>query len=575
MSIGAGGVIDQLWVAIGIKPEGSGFAQIKREVDESKSALLSMGTAVKAFVAGFAIKAVADIGSTFEQNQIQIAGFLSALGQSSDFNQGLVDAQGVIAQITKDAAILPGEAQEYIDVFKAGLPFVQGAMPGGSLGDITKFTNQLTAIGKTFGLDSGLIAREFDHMLSPGKGMASLRLPLFRQLLSFMPKMANGARVTAESFNAMSAPQRLQVLQDTFVKLQPMLDASAQSFDAMWGAAVSALKQMTRVATVPLFKGMKAALDAVNGALYDGNGKLTEFGQGIVDAISTGMRYVTQFLTMAGKLTMWFVKSKAGAIAVKGAIGLLGTALTGLAVMKTVESFKSLLGVMTNLKSLMSGALFLAIGLIAEDLYQFATGGDSVTGLLVERLGPALTMIEGAIGLIGAALLAATLAGSPLLALFLLLAGIGLEIYVLSTHWDEFVGGMKATWEAFVQSIEDGANDIATALGSSPIFNTQKNQESNLDADYAKNVAILRARKAPIAGAIPAGQGPGASWAPNTSWAPSDSMDSGPVAPQADNSTKNSNNKITIQVNGTKDPKATGKEVSREIVRTAGGGVKY
>ena len=152
----------------------------------------------------------------------------------------------MIQQIAKDAALLPGEADEYIEVFKAGLPFVQKAMPGGSLSDITKFTNQLTAIGKTFGLDSGLIAREFDHMLSAGKGQASLRLPLFRQLLSFMPALRSGARVTAESFNAMTAPQRLQLLQSTFVKLQPMLDASANSFDAMWGAAVSGLKRLTR-----------------------------------------------------------------------------------------------------------------------------------------------------------------------------------------------------------------------------------------------------------------------------------------------------------------------------------------
>ena len=54
--------------------------------------------------------------------------------------------------------------------------------------------------------------------------MASLRLPLFRQLLTFMPKMANGARVTAEAFNAMSAPDRLKLLQATpSAKLQ--LDA--------------------------------------------------------------------------------------------------------------------------------------------------------------------------------------------------------------------------------------------------------------------------------------------------------------------------------------------------------------
>ena len=145
----------------------------------------------------------------------------------------------------------------------------------------------------------------------------------------------------------------------------------------------------------------------------------------------------------------------------------------------------------------------MALALIAEDLYQFETGGDSVTGMLVDKLGPALTMIAGAVGLIAAALGAATLAGSPLLAVFLLLAAIGVEIYALATHWDEFVGGMKATWEAFVQSIEDGANGIAQALGASPIFNTKQNQENNFDDKYAQQRAILRARKQPMGPAIP------------------------------------------------------------------------
>ncbi len=383
---GGGTILDSLWIALGIRVEGDGLKEVKAQVNEAKESLISAGAALKTFIAGFAIHEIAKIGSTFEQNQIQIAGFISGLSDGTkDFKQGMVDAQGVIQQITKDAAILPGEAQEYIDVFKAGLPFVQGAMPGGSLSDVTAFTNKLTAIGKTFGLDSGLIAREFDHMLSPGKGMASLRLPLFRQLMSFMPKMANGARVTAEAFNAMSAPARLKILSDTFEKLQPMLDASANSFDAMWGAAVSAVKQMTRVATAPLFKGMKVALDQINAAFYDTTGKLTAFGQGVVDAVGTGTKYLTQFLTMAGHVVMWFAKSKAGAVALKVALGLLGTALAGLALEKTVSSFGKLFGVMGNIKSLLTGGLLALLALVAEDLYQFYTGGNSVTGLLLKR----------------------------------------------------------------------------------------------------------------------------------------------------------------------------------------------
>jgi hypothetical protein len=575
MSIGAGGVIDQLWIALGIQSDTSGLRSIRQEISETKSSLLSIGGAVKAFVAGFAIKEVADIGATFENNRNSIAGFLSEMGLSSDFNAGLQDASDIVNKITIDAAKWPGEAEDYIRVFKAGLPFLKDAVPGGRNG-IVDFLDNFTAVVKSKNpdIDIGTIARETRELF---EGRAMNKNNVFVSLLSSLKLLDGQADITDKKFNAMTQPQRVQLLQALFTKMKPQIDAAAGSFDAMWGAAVSALKQMTRVATKPLFEGMKKALDAVNAALYDSNGKLTVFGQGIVDAISTGTGYLAQFLGVGGKLVLWFAQTKVGAAAFKVALGLLGTALTGLAVEKTVSSFASLLKVMTNLKSLMTGGLFLAIGLIAEDLYQFATGGDSVTGILVDQLGPALTMIEGALGLIAAALLAATLAGSPLIAVFLLLAAIGVEIYALSTHWDEFVGGMKATWEAFVQSIEDGANGIAAALGSSPIFNTQKNQESDLDSKYAKQRAILRARKAPLAVAIPEGYRPisdGQPWSPGwRSWTPADSMPSGGGS-HTTNHVTNNTSVGGINVNGAKDPKAVAKETAREIVRTTGGGVK-
>jgi hypothetical protein len=401
MGAGAGSIIDEFWVALGIKPDPEGFKQIHRQVDEAKESLLSVGGAMKAFVAGMAVKEIASIGSTFEQNRIQIAGFLSALGQSSDFNAGLHDAEGVIAQITKDAALLPGEAQEYIEVFKAGFPFVKAAMPGGSLKDMTDFTNQLTAIGKTFGLDAGLIAREFDHMLSAGKGQASLRLPLFRQLMAFMRNVPGQAKLTAESFNAMTAPARLHLLQSTFKQLQPMLDASASSFDAMYGAAVSMVKQLTRVTTAGLFDQIKRGLDQINHLFFNDDATLTDFGKNFVEGAKTIIRWISQIISMLGGMAMWLVKSEVGSKLLKVALVGLGLALAALALEGTISSFGKLFSVLFNIKRLLTGALFVAIALIAEDLYVFSQGGDSVTGMLVKKFGPGLMKVVGIVGVLG------------------------------------------------------------------------------------------------------------------------------------------------------------------------------
>jgi hypothetical protein len=406
----AGTVIDSFMIALGFKVDPAGLKDVRKQADQAKESLLGVGTALKTFVAGFAIKEIADIGSTFEQNQNQIAGFLSGLGQSSDFNAGLEDAQGVIQQITKDAAKLPGEAQEYIEVFKAGYPFVQQAMPGGSLHQITDFTNQLTAIGKSFSLDSGLIAREFDHMLSPGRGMASLRLPLFRQLLNFMPKMQNGARVTAESFNAMSAPQRLALLQATFAKLQPMLEKSATSFDAMWGAAVSAIKQITRLATVPLFKAMKKGLDALNATFFDADNNLTDFGKGFVSTAKTIIGWIGQILGMGGAFVSWLVHSKVGMVGLKLAAIAVGLALAGMALEGTIGTIGKMVKAIGNWKRALMGGLFIALVLIAEDIYTFIKGGDSLVGKLLHEWPVAFTVVTALLGTLGLAFVAVKVA---------------------------------------------------------------------------------------------------------------------------------------------------------------------
>jgi hypothetical protein len=572
VSVGAGGVIDQLWVALGIKPDSTGFRQIKQEVDEAKSSLLSVGTAVKAFVAGFAIKEVADIGATFENNRNSIAGFLSEMGLSSDFTAGLQDASDIVNKITIDAAKWPGEAEDYIKVFKAGLPFLKDAVPGGRNG-IVDFLDNFTAVVKSKNpdIDIGTIARETRELF---EGRAMLRNNVFMSLLPSLKLLDGQAGLTAQKFNAMTQPQRVQLLQALFTRMKPQIDAAANSFDAMWGAAVSALKQMTRVATAPLFKGMKQGLDAINSALYDANGKLTPFGQGIVDAISTGVKYLTQFMAMGGHLLLWFAHSKAGALTFKAALSLLGAALTGLAVEKTIGSFASLLKVMTNLKSLLTGGLFLAIGLIAEDLYRFATGGNSVTGLLAKKFPDAfmgamaaVQQLSDALGVIGQ-VLSVVVSNSNLLLTALILLGAAFAPEA-ALGAGMFWIGQKAA-ELIVQFTK--LIGLAHALGfvaeePDSLQNFKSNYDRNASADDDEPNFL---RKIPSTIRRPVVTAPTPTW---HAWSPADSAAPGAFA-GATSSQVNNNQKIDINIQST-EPRAAGKEAAREIVRTANSGVKF
>lgn len=567
-------VIDSFFVALGFKVDTSGLNELKAKTDEARESILSWGSALVGLVGGIALHKVAEIGSTFEQNRIQIAGFLSALGQSSDFNTGLQDASEVIQKITTDAAKLPGEAEEYIEVFKAGLPFVQAAMPGGSNNDILEFTDKLTAIGKTFGLDAGLIGREFDHMLSPGKGTASLRLPLFRQLLPFMQKVEGQAHLTAESFNAMAAPQRLHLLQSTFVKLQPMLDASADSFEAMWGSLKSGVQQLARMGTGGLFLGIKKQIQAFTSAFVDDKGKLTKRGQDIVAALSKISSVIGTLLRDGTQLTMWFIDvathSKAFQVVLVALAGLLAGSIWESFAGKLAKFIKGF-----KLATLVSGLLWLALGLIVEDVWGFFHGADSLTGVLVNKLGPGIWVVAAAVGALATAFVAlkvqALLAGAgmvlafwPVFAAIAAVGLLGIAIYELWKHWDEIIANMRKGWEQFVAALKTGPHDIAVALG----FGSTEDMAAA--AAKQRSFGSGRGISAPGADVIWRNPDTGLEETHKAGWSPPAKY--GSVAGYGGSTVNHGDVRIDkIEIKST-DPKEAGREVARQV-RTAQSGM--
>lgn len=486
------GIIDSFYVALGFKNDPSGLNEFKKQAEGVKDSVLSMGNVITAAVAGYAVKGIAEIGSTFEQNKIVIAGFLSGLGLSSDFNAGLKDADKTIQSIVKAAATLPGEAEEYVQVFKVALPFVQQAIPGGSIEQITDFTNQLTAVGKTFGIAASVIGHEADALLGP-QGRASIRFPLFVQLQSFMRKLPGQANLTAESFNRMTQPERLQLMAGAFKLLGPMLDASSKSFDAMWGAAVSAFKQIVRFTTEPLFEGMKKGLDALNATFFDTNGQLTEFGQEVVDIGKMIGYVITRALSFGGGLIAMLFRMRGIGTVLKVLFGVLIPVATMLAFKNLTGKVLSLVFGLQKLKvamvadMLIMGALAIAVFLIAEDLWSFAHGVDSVTGLLVEKWGPALYIIIGALALLVGGMAAVAVASNvtaiamalswiaalaPILLVIAAVALLAKAIFDISRHWNTFKLALKLPL-AKIKDMAPGmenehfADQVRAAMGES------------------------------------------------------------------------------------------------------------
>jgi hypothetical protein len=287
---------------------GSAFSGLGGVISRVTSMFNPLNMAIGALSGVVGVGAISKLGSDFEQTQTVMAGFLSSLGL---FKSGYDEAAKIMEDIRIKAAALPGEANEYIEVFKAGLPTVSKAI-GGTVQQMAAFTNQYTAVAKTLQVDAGQAARDLDLMLRAGTGQAGMDVRTFTQMLPFMRQVAGYADLSRESFNKMNEQARGKLLQDTFSKLQPMLDASATSFDAMWGAMKSNTKELIRLSSAPLFEGMKKGLERMNLVFYDSNGALTETGLRVIEVGEN----ISKHIVTAVQTAVGWVKELAAAFEV-------------------------------------------------------------------------------------------------------------------------------------------------------------------------------------------------------------------------------------------------------------------
>lgn len=558
-------IIDSFFIALGIKVDPSGLEKAKDAAKDARESILSMGTALTGLVAGLALHKVAEIGSTFEQNTNQIAGFLSALSLSSDFNAGLGDASKIMQKITADAARLPGEAEDYIDVFKSNAAFLKTGLPGSNANQIADWTNRLTAVAKSVAsnLDSAQIAREAGQLLAV-EGRAGGHNVLWQKLLPFLMQVEGQSKITATAFNAMAQPERVKLLGQAFDKLQPLLDKSATSFDAMAGAFKSNVTQLVRLGTADLFEGMKNDLNDLNNTFFDTNGNLTDTGKEVVRLIASLSRAVATLLRDGKDVVIWLADASKHTDMFKVALGGLLVLVAGSAWTKmaaSVVKFASGLRVAT----IATGLLVVGLGLLIEDVWGFYNGADSVTGLLIDKLGPGLEIMIGLISVF-------TLMLSP--ALFLL-GFMAVAVYEVYTHWQElldFVEGGLNGWVNVLNEVIDAMNVVNKLLGADEAhmnkhfegfsFATRHRDEANAADVLGPGGGVLAGQMGQLSPMAAGAYGPGAPMA--SSWLYQGANPGG----AGGGMTNNTYGPVSVTVTESKDAKATGREVQRAI-RTA------
>lgn len=459
----SGNVIDQLWVALGFKADDAGLKQFKAQAQSVRDGVLELGAAIAGVAAtGMALKAAVNISDTFEKNSTAIGLFLSQFGQASDFAEGLSKAEGVLNKITNDAAKLPGTAEDYIEVFRAGLPAIANAFQGQTPEAIADFTNMFAALGNVLQVDAPQIGRDMALMLGP-VGRAGGHVKTFASMLGSLRRLPGMENLNAEKFNAMSQEARIALIRQVTESKQ-VKDAmahSADGYDAMIGALSSGIKQLTRLGTAGLFKGIKDALADINALFFQADGKLTATGENVVELLTFVGRILSRILRDGVDMVVWFARLTKESKAFKLVLFGIG-AFFAASNMMTVIGLLAKLAAGFKLAALTAGFMWIALGLLIEDVYGFLTGADSVTGELVEEWAPALDLIIGLIIALAGAIAA------PLGVLMALIA-LGVSLYA---QWDNIItfieGGING-WIKLLNAVIEKINVVMGALGFSGI----------------------------------------------------------------------------------------------------------
>jgi hypothetical protein len=267
-----------------LRGAGTSAANVLGSITSSALSVAGGGLAVLGAGVIAATTSMATMQSSAEGTRLRLSGMLVAFGQAGNMAQGAQIAAQTLEQINRAAATLPGEAEEYVTVFTAGFASINQAV-GGSLTEMTNFSNRFAAIGRTMGVDAEQIGRDLQQVLG---GHAGADVLTFQRMLPYLRLVRGQANLTAEAFNRMSSPERVRILNAGMASLGPMLEEAGGTFDAITGSIKSSLRSIAMTASAPMFERMKTSLQAVDRYLQNSSSSLRTFGDtasGYVDPV--------------------------------------------------------------------------------------------------------------------------------------------------------------------------------------------------------------------------------------------------------------------------------------------------
>lgn len=232
---------------------------------------------------------IADIHQSAEDMTNTMSGTFSALGLATDIDDGAARATAALASINAAAATLPGEASEYITVFQSGISSLASGF-NNNLDDMLAFSNRFAAIGRSLGIDAEQIGRDMNLMTREGQAGAGADVATFQRMLPFINSYRRSigqAAVSAQTFNSMQQPERINLLKNSFTALQPMIDRAGNTYSAISGEFTGHISSIKSAITAPFFTALKESMKAMNSLMSRYEGTIKSVGARIASFMTT------------------------------------------------------------------------------------------------------------------------------------------------------------------------------------------------------------------------------------------------------------------------------------------------
>ena len=211
---------------------------------------------------------VVSVGQQSEETGIAVAGMLEASNTTSSWSESMGLSASLMSQIRRDAAVLPGEAEDFVTIFRAGLPKMleNGLDPAAA----AKLSNRTGAVGITMGIDAEQIGRDVNLIMGGHAGAHVRTWTAMQDAVRRAGKELHLAAGSAKEFNKLSGADRVRVWEKAVGKYQHMIDAFQDTWSAQFGTLSSNITDLFRIGGQPLFEESKGALKDIN-TWFDAN----------------------------------------------------------------------------------------------------------------------------------------------------------------------------------------------------------------------------------------------------------------------------------------------------------------